>query len=217
MKKTCIFAALGAAMIFTACGNKGDNTGGTTPSQTAGTQVETTAEVGTDGTKEKEPQTKPLPGKTVTEDSWIEGTVKKVAEDYSSITVTKEDGTDIEILLSGTDIEISDEFKEGMSVMAVYAKDKVPGTDAPILIMDAQENVQLMQVEGEVVSQAMSSFTIKTDKGEEIGFLKDNCPGLDLLGDGSDESNGSGTKVTVTYLNVVYADGGNAYFPIMIE
>lgn len=218
MKKTWIFAVLGAAMLFTACAKKVDHTEPAGMSPAVGTTMENTTDAAEETTgKGTEPETKPLPGKAVTEGSWVDGIVKKVAEDLSSITVTKEDGKDLEIQLSDVDIEISDEFKEGMGIMAVYAKDKVPGTDAPILIIDAQKDMKTMQVSGSVVSQAMSSFTIKTSDGEEVGFLKANCPGIDLLGEAADESNGSGAEITVTYVNVIYADGGNTFFPIMIE
>ena len=79
--------------------------------------------------------------------------------------------------------------------------------------------MEVKTMTGSVTDQAMSSFTIRDDKGEETGFLKDNCEGLNtgVLGQATDDSNGSGAMVKVTYVTVTYDAGSESNFPLKVE
>ena len=65
----------------------------------------------------------------------------------------------------------------------------------------------------------MSTFTIDAGSGKEIGFIKDNCEGLEtgVLGNATDDSNGSGALVKVTYVTVTYDAGSESNFPLKVE
>ena len=56
-------------------------------------------------------------------------------------------------------------------------------------------------------------------KREDTGFLKDNCEGLNtgVLGQATDDSNGSGAMVKVTYVTVNYDAGSESNFPLKVE
>ena len=65
-----------------------------------------------------------------------------------------------------------------------------------VVALPEQEEWSILTEKGTTTANAMSSFTMKTDDGQELSFLKDNCPIEDgaLAGD-------SGDKVSVTYVN----------------
>ena len=213
MKRTLIvIMALCAALAFTACGKPSSNTE-TTPAPT-------TAEPET-----KEPATTPAatleaPGNTA-EFKILTCSVESVSDTLEDMTVKNGD-TEVKFNLNGVVIETTYELKEGTSVSIIY-KGEISGDDAAnakiVLVLDAQENMEVKTMTGSVTDQAMSSFTIRDDKGEETGFLKDNCEGLNtgVLGQATDDSNGSGAMVKVTYVTVTYDAGSESNFPLKLE
>ena len=211
MKRTLIvIMALCAALAFTACGKSSSNTE-TTPAPT-------TAEPET-----KEPATTPAatleaPGNTA-EFKILTCSVESVSDTLEDMTVKNGD-TEVKFNLNGVVIETTYELKEGTSVSIIY-KGEISGDDAAnakiVLVLDAQENMEVKTMTGSVTDQAMSSFTIRDDK--ETGFLKDNCEGLNtgVLGQATDDSNGSGARVKVTYVTVTYDAGSESNFPLKVE
>jgi len=151
----------------------------------------------------------------------LAGTVKKVGDNLERMTV-ENGGKEMSFDLSGTVVETSYALEPEVLVSVIY-KGEISGSDAsnakPVLVLDGQENMKVQEVTGSVMDQAMSTFTIKTESGEEIGFIKDNCEGLDtdVLGTATDGSNGSGAMVKVTYVTVDYDAGSKSNFPLRVE
>ncbi len=212
MKKTWIIAlAVCAAVLFTACGKSGKNT-----ESVANTVTETTAP--STGTTAGVSQEAPGNG---AEFKILTGTVKKVGDNLEDMTVQSGD-KELTFDLSSTVVETSYALEPEVEVSVIY-KGEISGSDAanarPVLVLDGQENMKVQEVTGSVVDQAMSTFTIKTESGTELGFIKDNCEGLDtdVLGTATDDSNGSGAMIKVTYVTVTYDAGSKSNFPLRVE
>ena len=212
MKKTWIIAlAVCAAVLFTACGKSGKNTESVanTVTETTAPSTETTAEVSQEA-----------PGNGA-EFKILMGTVKKVGDNLEDMTVQSGD-KELTFDLSSTVVETSYALEPEVEVSVIY-KGEISGSDAanarPVLVLDGQENMKVQEVTGSVVDQAMSTFTIKTESGTELGFIKDNCEGLDtdVLGTATDDSNGSGAMIKVTYVTVTYDAGSKSNFPLRVE
>ena len=217
MKRTwLIMMAVCAAVAFTACGKKSDKTE-TTPKVTE-TAPTTAAEA-------KEPVTTPAatleaPGNPA-EFKILTGKVTAVSDTLEDMTI-KNGNVDLKLDLKGVVVETSYALEPDTEVSVIY-KGEISQDDASnakiVLVVDAQESMEVKSVTGSVKDQAMSTFTITTESGEDMGFLKDNCEGLNtgVLGQASDDSNGSGAKVKVTYVTVDYDAGSESHFPLKVE
>lgn len=212
MKKTWIIAvAVCAAVLFTACGKSAKNT-----ESVANTVTESTAP-SSESTGEASQE---APGNGA-EFKILAGTVKKVGDNLEDMTV-ESGGKEMTFDLSSTVVETSYALEPEVQVSVIY-KGEISGSDATnaklVLVLDGQENMKVQEVTGSVMDQAMSTFTIKTESGEEIGFIKDNCEGLDtdVLGTATDDSNGSGAMIKVTYVTVDYDAGSKSNFPLRVE
>ncbi|WAJ24119.1 hypothetical protein [Lacrimispora xylanolytica] len=209
MKKTLIAAlVLCAALVFTACGKKASQTQNTgTTAETKST--ETTAQVSTEA-----------PGNTG-EFKILTGKVISVTDNMKGITI--ENGSAKTVLdLNDAAVETSYALDQGVEVSVVY-KGEISGADAKnakiLLVLDAQENMKTLEATGTVADQAMSTFTIQTEDGKELSFMKNNAEGLDsdVLGTADDDSNGSKAKVKVTYVSVTYDAGSISNYPLKVE
>lgn len=209
MKKTLIAAlVLCAALVFTACGKKASQTQNTgTTAETKST--ETTAQVSTEA-----------PGNTG-EFKILTGKVVSVTDNMKGITI--ENGSAQTVLnLNDAAVETSYALDQGVEVSVVY-KGEISGADAKnaqiLLVLDAQENMKTLEATGTVADQAMSTFTIQTEDGKELSFMKNNAEGLDtdVLGTADDDSNGSKAKVKVTYVSVTYDAGSISNYPLKVE
>lgn len=209
MKKTLIAAlVLCAALVFTACGKKASQTQNTgTTAETKST--ETTAQVSTEA-----------PGSTG-EFKILTGKVVSVTDNMKGITI--ENGSAQTVLnLNDAAVETSYALDQGVEVSVVY-KGEISGADAKnaqiLLVLDAQENMKTLEATGTVADQAMSTFTIQTEDGKELSFMKNNAEGLDtdVLGTADDDSNGSKAKVKVTYVSVTYDAGSISNYPLKVE
>lgn len=209
MKKTLIAAlVLCAALVFTACGKKASQTQNTgTTAETKST--ETTAQVSTEA-----------PGSTG-EFKILTGKVVSVTDNMKGITITNGSAQTV-LDLNDAAVETSYALDQGVEVSVVY-KGEISGTDAKnakiLLVLDAQENMKTLEATGTVADQAMSTFTIKTEDGKELSFMKNNAEGLDsdVLGKADDDSNGSKAKVKVTYVSVTYDAGSISNYPLKVE
>lgn len=127
----------------------------------------------------------------------LQGTVTKVTADGSVFTLQADDGKDYDISQSDIrDVEV--EIEEDVQIAIAYIGEPLGSLEDVTLVvaLPEQEEWSILTEDGTTTANAMSSFTIKTDDGQELSFLKDNCPieeGV-LAGD-------SGDKVTVTYVN----------------
>lgn len=209
MKKTLIAAlVLCAALVFTACGKKASQTQNTgTTAETKST--ETTAQVSTEA-----------PGITG-EFKILTGKVVSVTDNMKGITIANGSAQTV-LDLNDAAVETSYALDQGVEVSVVY-KGEISGTDAKnakiLLVLDAQENMKTLEATGTVADQAMSTFTIKTEDGKELSFMKNNAEGLDsdVLGKADDDSNGSKAKVKVTYVSVTYDAGSISNYPLKVE
>ena len=137
--------------------------------------------------------------------------------------ITIENGSAKTVLdLNDAAVETSYALDQGVEVSVVY-KGEISGADAKnakiLLVLDAQENMKTLEATGTVADQAMSTFTIQTEDGKELSFMKNNAEGLDsdVLGKADDDSNGSKAKVKVTYVSVTYDAGSISNYPLKVE
>ena len=90
------------------------------------------------------------------------------------------------------------DIKEDVHIAIAYIGEPLGELKDVILVvaLPEQEEWSILTEKGVTTANAMSSFSMKTDDGQELSFLKDNCPIEDgaLAGD-------SGDKVRVTYVN----------------
>ena len=127
----------------------------------------------------------------------LQGTVTKVTADGSVFTLQADDGRDYDISQSDIrDVEV--EIEEEVQIAIAYIGEPLGSLEDVTLVvaLPEQEEWSILTEKGTTTANAMSSFTIKTDDGQELSFLKDNCPIEEgaLAGD-------SGAQVTVTYVN----------------
>lgn len=196
-KSTLLLSAvICTAFVITACSspqNKDETTG----------QVETTQEsIETDPavTQESEDEFQILTAK-----------VTAVSETFADVTV-KDGSNELNFSLENADNETTYEITPNTEITLVY-RGNVKGTDTStatvLMVLDAQKDAKIQYAEGSVIEQAMSTFSIQTEDGTEVRFLKTNAEGLDMgvLGQASDENNGSGVNVKVTYIGVSYDNG----------
>lgn len=215
MKKTLIIAlAVCAAVLLPACGKTTKQA-----ESAAGTPAETTTETTTVNETSPAASTE-APGSTA-EFKILTGTVTEVADNMESMTVADGD-TEAVFQLNNVLVETSYSLEPDVKVSIIY-KGEISGADTAnakiVLVLDAQENMEVKEVTGSVKDQAMSTFTIDTGSGNEMGFIKDNCEGLEsgVLGTATDDSNGSGAVVKVTYVTVTYDAGSESNFPLRVE
>ena len=211
MKRTLMVAlAVCAAVLLPACGrsaNQAESAAGTV------TETETSNETASAASTQ-------APGSTA-EFKILTGKVTEVSDNIESMTV--EDGkTKAVFHLDNVVVETSYALEPDVKVSIIY-KGEISGTDTTnakvILVLDAQDKMEVKELTGTVKDQAMSTFTIDAGSGKEIGFLKDNCEGLEtgVLGNATDDSNGSGALVKVTYVTVTYDAGSESNFPLKVE
>lgn len=212
MKRTWIvMIAVMTAFAFTACSKA--------PKNTVTAEAPAVTETDSEAPGTSPPASMEAPG-AQTGFKILTGKVVSVSDTLSDMTVKNGDA-DLKIGLDGVDVETSFELDTGTRVSIVY-KGEISGADASnakiLMVLDAQDNMQVKTVTGSVKDQAMSSFTIHTDTGEDISFLKNNCEGLNtgVLGQATDDSNGSGAMVKVTYVSVAF-DADVSNFPLRVE
>jgi hypothetical protein len=101
---------------------------------------------------------------------------------------------------SGLEIrDIEAELETGADVCVLFSGDITgDGENVEFIAVLPDGEYTMRRIEGETVSNLMSTFTVLTDGGEEITFLKDNC-----MVDENALSSDSGDHVIV-----YYADGG---------
>ena len=215
MKKIWIIAlAVCAAALFTACGKPAKST-----ESGAGTTAETTVQTSSSA-ETTAGASQEAPG-NAKEFKILVAKVAEVADNLESMTVLNGDAKEV-FDLKNVVVETSYALEPDTEVSIIY-KGEISGSDTSnakvVLVLDAQENMKVQEATGSVVDQAMSTFVIKTDSGEEQTFIKDNCEGLEegVLGEAVNDSNGSGVMVKVTYVTVTYDADSKSNFPLKVE
>ena len=106
------------------------------------------------------------------------------------------------------------ELAEETQIAIAYIGEVLGGPEAAaledvilVVALPEQEEWTIMTETGTTTANAMSTFSMKTEDGRELSFMKDNCPMEEgaLVGD-------SGDQVEVTY---VASQGMN--FPVEIK
>lgn len=138
----------------------------------------------------------------------LQGTVIKAAGEGDVFTLQADDGKKYDIKRSDIrDVEV--ELEEDVQIaIACIGEPTDSLRDVTLVVaLPEQEEWSILEDSGTTVSNAMSTFSMKTEDGRELSFLKDNCPIEEgaLVGD-------NGDKVTVVYVN---SQGTN--FPIEIK
>ena len=187
-------AALAAAMVLgTGCAKKpAVETSETVTSQASAEETTKAPE-----TTAKAPETTEQAAEAKEVYHMLQGTVTKVTADGSVFTLQADDGKDYDISQSNIrDVEV--EIEEDVQIAIAYIGEPLGSLEDVTLVvaLPEQEEWSILTEDGTTTANAMSSFTIKTDDGQELSFLKDNCPIEEgaLAGDSRD-------KVTVTYVN----------------
>lgn len=127
----------------------------------------------------------------------LQGTVTKVTGDGSVFTLQADDGKNYDIKQSEIrDVEV--DIAEDVQVAIAYIGEPLGKLEDVTLVvaLPEQEEWSILTEKGSTTANAMSSFTIETDDGQELSFLKDNCP----IEDGALGAD-SGDRVAVTYVN----------------
>ena len=173
-------AALAAAMVLgTGCAKKpGVETSETVTSQASAEETTKAPE-----TTVKAPETTEQAAEAKEVYHMLQGTVTKVTEDGAVFTLQADDGRDYDISQSDIrDVEV--EIDENVQIAIAYIGEPLGRPEDVTLVVALPEQ------------EEWSILTMKTDDGQELSFLKDNCPIEEgaLAGD-------SGDKVTVTYVN----------------
>ena len=182
-------AALAAAMVLgTGCAKKpAVETSETVTSQDSAEETTKAPE-----TTAKAPETTEQAAEAKEVYHMLQGTVTKVTADGSVFTLQADDGKDYDISQSDIrDVEV--EIEEDVQIAIAYIGEPLGSLEDVTLVvaLPEQEEWSILTEDGTTTANAMSSFTIKTDDGQEL-----SCPIEEgaLAGD-------SGDKVTVTYVN----------------
>ena len=127
----------------------------------------------------------------------LQGTVTKVTGDGEVFTLRADDGRDYDIRpadIRDVEVEIAEDVQVAIAYIGAPLGDLKDVT--LVVALPEQEEWSILTEKGTTTANAMSSFTMETDDGQELSFLKDNCPIEDgsLAGD-------SGDEVSVTYVN----------------
>lgn len=127
----------------------------------------------------------------------LQGTVTKVTGDGGVFTLQADDGKNYDIKQSEIrDVEV--DIAEDVHIAIAYIGEPLGKLEDVTLVvaLPEQEEWSILTEKGSTTANAMSSFTIETDDGQELSFLKDNCP----IEDGALGAD-SGDRVAVTYVN----------------
>lgn len=127
----------------------------------------------------------------------LQGTVTKVTGDGGVFTLQADDGRNYDIKQSEIrDVEV--DIAEDVHIAIAYIGEPLGKLEDVTLVvaLPEQEEWSILTEKGSTTANAMSSFTIETDDGQELSFLKDNCP----IEDGALGAD-SGDRVAVTYVN----------------
>lgn len=107
----------------------------------------------------------------------LQGTVTKVTADGSVFTLQADDGRDYDISQSDIrDVEV--EIEEDVQIAIAYIGEPLGSLEDVTLVvaLPEQEEWSILTEKGTTTANAMSSFTIKTDDGQELSFLRITAP-----------------------------------------
>ena len=215
MKKQSLAAAaafaLAASILAAGCGKKETASTETTAETSA---VEESTEASTEETEEStQEETEESEAQEAAQYHMLQGTIVKMGAEGNVFTLQADDGNSYDIGLTDIrDVEV--ELAQDVHIAIAYIGEVLGGPEAAaledvtlVVALPEQEEWTITTETGTTTANAMSTFSIKTEDGRELSFMKDNCP----IEEGALAAD-SGDAVEVTY---VASQGIN--FPIEIK
>lgn len=200
MKKSILLflTATAVAAAMTACSKPADPSGSSAAAQSESSANESAA------AEAAQEETTADETKAEVHYGIIKGTITEGTEDDLEILVTTDEGQELSVgPLEITSVETV--IEPGRNIAIVYAGDfdgsNLENLDL-YLMLEQHDNMEIKTVTGVTTANAMSTFQLKTDDGQEIDFMKDNC-GMEKDAMTKD----SGDRVKVVYL----ASGEDTY------
>lgn len=167
-KKQLILVMMAAALSLTAC-SRSQPVDSTSKSETVAPEAETVENEETPTEKKKE----------VAEGCGIlRGTVTDGSDYSESISIRTDNGNDYSIFMSGVPLEEITSIKPGQKMAIAYVGELKEGSISGvrlIVTLNPQVQYEIKTVSGVTTSNAMSTFVVKGEDGEEVAFMKDNC------------------------------------------
>ena len=108
----------------------------------------------------------------------LRGTVIDGSDYSESITIRTDSGSDYNVFTTSVPLEEITTIKPGQKIAIAYCgtlqEEDLQGVQL-IVTLNPQVQYEIKTVTGVTVSNAMSTFTVKDEEGQEVSFMKDNC------------------------------------------
>ena len=141
----------------------------------------------------------------------LQGVIVKTDSEKGTFTVKTDDGAEYTLAtenIHDVETEIADDSVVAIGYIGEELHDSDQLKDVELVIAaPGDDDWTIAYAEGTTTANAMSTFTMVTADGTEMGFMKDGCP-MDEDALGGD----SGAKV-----GVVYMDSEDVSFPLEIK
>lgn len=131
----------------------------------------------------------------------LRGTVTDGSDYSETIEIRTDNSNDYSVPTTDIPMEEITSIKPGQKIAIAYSGALKDGTLEGvnlIVTLNPQVQYEIKVVSGETVSNAMSTFIVKGEDGEEVSFMKDNCEIEDNA-----LSRDSGDEVKVYYVTSV--------------
>ena len=205
--KRYIWIGMTALFLMTAmagCGKKEETV------QTETTQAETT-ETSEEETTQEESRPEETTQEAAERYHMLRGTVTEESRDGSRFSLLADTGVTYEISLDQIR-DVEEEIEPEVQIAIAYIGEELESQEDLeqvdlVVVFPEQEEWTITTETGTTTANAMSTFSMKTEDGRELSFMKDNCP----IEEGALAAD-SGDAVEVTY---VASQGIN--FPIEIK
>ncbi len=150
------------------------------------------------------------PSRTVTSGDYniLRGKAVNVSDDAGTFNLEESDGS-VRAFNESDILDIETDIEEGSEIAIVCIGNVlVEGEEITyVVLLPDQDEWDIVTAKGVTTSNAMSTFSMDTEDGENLIFLKDNCP----IESGS-LSNDSGDSI-----EVVYVTSDDTNYPIEIK
>lgn len=173
--------------------------------------AETTAEAGTTDSASSESSETAQDDEKLADYHLLQGIVTGTNDEKGTFTLKADDGG--EYVITTADIrDVETEIADDSLVVIGYIGTEIhDNTDLEkvnmVIAAPGDDDWTIAYAEGTTTANAMSTFTMVTADGTEMGFMKDGCP-MDEDALGGD----SGAKISV-----VYMDSEDVSFPLEIK
>lgn len=173
--------------------------------------AETTAEAGTTDSASSESSETAQDDEKLADYHLLQGIVTGTNDEKGTFTLKADDGG--EYVITTADIrDVETEIADDSLVVIGYIGTEIhDNTDLEkvnmVIAAPGDDDWTIAYAEGTTTANAMSTFTMVTADGTEMGFMKDGCP-MDEDALGGD----SGAKISV-----VYMDSKDVSFPLEIK